>query len=240
MGGAPATTPARLVAAGEAVAVLGPPPRFVGRGGEKLDAALDRFGVHVAGLRVLDAGASTGGFTDCLLQRGAATVVAVDVGRNQLHERLRSDPRVMACERTDLRRLDVAGVGGPFRLVVADLSFVSLANVADALLAACAPGAEMVVLVKPQFEASPAEASKGRGVITDPAIWRRALDGVDAALARRGAAIMAVMVSPLRGADGNVEFPVHVAAPGHPYLTAPEAADLGVAVAAATARTGQP
>ncbi len=235
VGGAPAATPARLVTPGEPLAVRAPRARFVGRGGEKLDAALDRFPIDVAGLRVLDAGASTGGFTDCLLQRGAAAVVAVDVGRNQLHERLRADPRVITRERTDLRRLDLAAVGGPFPLVVADLSFISLVSVADALLAACAPGAELVLLVKPQFEATPQEAARGRGVITDPAIWRRALARVDGALGQRGAAIMAVMASPLRGADGNVEFAVHVAAPGHPNLAASDPVDLGAAVTAARA-----
>lgn len=223
--------------AGEPVVVLGQRPRFAGRGGEKLDAALDRFDIDVAGLRVLDAGASTGGFTDCLLQRGAATVVAVDVGRNQLHERLRADQRVISRERTDLRGLDLATVGGTFRLVVADLSFISLASVAEALLGACAPGAELVMLVKPQFEASSAEVAKGRGVITDPATWLRALVRVDDALAERGAAIMAVMVSPLWGADGNVEFLVHVAAPGHPNLATAGRADLRAAVDSASARS---
>src|SRR5439155_14996809 len=135
----------------EPVEVLGPPPRFVSRGGDKLDAALDRFGVDVAGRRVLDAGASTGGFTDCLLQRGAASVTAVDVGRAQLHERLRADPRVTSLERTDIRSFRTTE---PFPVVVADLSFISLRTVAGALLGDnAASGADVVVLVKPQFEA---------------------------------------------------------------------------------------
>ncbi len=125
---------ARLVDPAEPIVIAGPPPRFVGRGGEKLDAALDRFAVDVSGVVALDAGASTGGFTDCLLQRGAAAVVAVDVGRGQLHERLRRDPRVRSLEQTNVRTATLADLGGePFRVVVADLSFISLRLVAGQL-----------------------------------------------------------------------------------------------------------
>src|SRR5437764_14383786 len=139
VGGAPAEKAARMVDAGEPVELIGPGPRFVSRGGEKLDAALDRFGIDVTGRRALDAGASTGGFTDCLLQRGAAAVTAVDVGRGQLHQRLRGDPRVVVVERTDIRRFRA---DQPFELVVADVSFISLATVASALLDDnAAPGA---------------------------------------------------------------------------------------------------
>ena len=207
--GAPADKPARLVAPDEPVELVGPPPRFVGRGGEKLEAALDRFQIAVEGRRALDAGASTGGFTDCLLQRGARLVVAVDVGRGQLHERLRADPRVEVHERTDIRayRSDE-----PFELVVADLSFISLRTVASALVALAAPGADLVVLVKPQFEAGRVEASKGRGVIRDPEVRQQAVDGVHSAMEEAGAAMMDVMESPLRGADGNVEFLAHLRA----------------------------
>jgi 23S rRNA (cytidine1920-2'-O)/16S rRNA (cytidine1409-2'-O)-methyltransferase len=206
VGGALADKPARLVAPDDPVEVVGPAPRFVGRGGEKLDAALDRFDIVIGGRRALDAGASTGGFTDCLLQRGAARVVAVDVGYGQLHERLRADPRVEVHERTDIRgfRTDE-----PFHLVVADLSFISLRTVAPALTGLAAPGADLVVLVKPQFEAGRAEASKGRGVIRDPEVRQQALDGVRSAMEAAGAAMMDAMESPLRGADGNVEFLVH-------------------------------
>ena len=205
-----------MVGADEPVAVTGPPKRFVSRGGDKLDAALERFGVDVRGRRALDAGASTGGFTDCLLQRGAAGVVAVDVGYGQLHERLRTDERVEARERTNVRSLVL---DEPVDLVVADLSFISLGTVAPALLGAnAAPGADVVLLVKPQFEAGRAEVSKGRGVVRDPAVWRRVLAETRSALEGQGAAMMDVMVSPLKGADGNVEFLVHVrahaAAPG--------------------------
>src|SRR4051812_18567969 len=159
-----------MVDPGEAVEVLGPSPRFVSRGGEKLDAALERFAIDVTGLRALDAGASTGGFTDCLLQRGAAHVVAVDVGYGQLHERLRADPRVTVAERTNIRAFEL---DPPADVVVADLSFISLGAVAPALVGANARvGADVVVLVKPQFEAGRAEVSKGHGVVREPDVWR--------------------------------------------------------------------
>jgi len=206
--GAPATTPHRLVASGEPIRILGPPPRFVGRGGEKLEAALAHFGIDVAGRRALDAGASTGGFTDCLLQRGATSVVALDVGRNQLHERLRVDRRVEHRERTDVR--DVAPEElESFSLVVADLSFISLRSVTGPLLQRATPDADLVLLVKPQFEATQREAARGKGVITDPAIWRRVIADVIGGIVARGAAIMGAMASPVRGADGNVEFFLH-------------------------------
>lgn len=206
--------PARLVAPDEPIEVLGPGPRFVGRGGEKLDAALDRFGIDPSGRRVIDCGASTGGFTDALLQRGARLVVAVDVGYGQLHERLRADPRVDSHERTTIRGLDPTRVGGPADLVVADLSFISLRTVADDICALAARDADLVMLVKPQFEAGRAEASRTRGVITDPEIWRRVLHEVHDTFAQRGATIMGAMTSPLQGADGNVEFLVHLRATG--------------------------
>lgn len=203
VGGAPAAKAARLVAPGEPVEVLGPPPRFVGRGGEKLDAALDRFAIDVTGRSVVDAGASTGGFTDCLLQRGAARVIAVDVGHGQLDARLRADPRVVVRERTNIRDLVLDELAD---LVVADLAFVSLASLAPAL-AHLAP--ELVVLVKPQFEVGRVEASRGRGVIRDPALWGAAVENVKAAFGREGAAMMDVMTSPLTGAQGNREFLAH-------------------------------
>jgi 23S rRNA (cytidine1920-2'-O)/16S rRNA (cytidine1409-2'-O)-methyltransferase len=208
--GAPADKAARLVAPDEAIHVLGPPPRFVGRGGEKLAAALDRFAVPVARRRAYDLGASTGGFTDCLLQRGAESVVAVDVGYGQLHERLRADPRVEVRERTNVRDLHPGDLGAPAGLVVVDLSFISLRTVLPGALALAEPAADAVLLVKPQFEAGRTEAARGRGVITDPAVWGRVLGEVSGALHAAGAAIMGAMASPLRGADGNVEFLLHV------------------------------
>lgn len=137
-------------------------------------------------------------------------MVAVDVGYGQLHERLRGDPRVDLRERTNVRSLDAEAIGGPVDLVVADLSFISLRTVAPALLACAAPGADLVLLVKPQFEAGRAEASRGRGVIRDPEVRLRALEDVSGALASLGAAIMGSMESPLKGADGNVELLLHV------------------------------
>jgi 23S rRNA (cytidine1920-2'-O)/16S rRNA (cytidine1409-2'-O)-methyltransferase len=213
VGGAPADKPARLVAPGDAIEVLGDGPRFVSRGGDKLSAALDRFGIDPSGRRAVDCGASTGGFTDALLQAGAAEVVAIDVGRGQLHERLRSDPRVRSYERTSVRGLDPAAIGGPGSLVVADLSFISLRTVSTDLVGLCEPGGELVLLVKPQFEAGREDASRGRGVITDPAIWERVLHGVHDTLLSQGAAIMGAMASPLLGADGNVEFLLHARGP---------------------------
>ncbi len=209
--GAVAEKASRLVDPGEPISIPGPRSRFVGRGGEKLDAALHRFGIEPEGCRALDAGASTGGFTDCLLQHGATSVCAVDVGRGQIHERLRNDPRVEVHERTDIRALDLADVGGaPFDLVVADLSFISLKSVAASLAGLARAQGDMVVLVKPQFEAGRLEASRGKGVIREPAVWRQAVLGAIAAFDVAGAAMMGVMVSPLRGADGNVEFLVHL------------------------------
>ena len=193
-----------------------PPARFVSRGGEKLAAALDGFGVDVGGRRVLDAGASTGGFTDCVLQRGAASVVAVDVGYGQLHERIRGDARVDVRERVNVRYLTPADVDPPADVVVADLSFISLRTVAAALLAVARPGADLVLLVKPQFEAGREEASKGKGVIRDPEVRAEALAAVADHLEQLGATIMGSMVSPLRGADGNVELLLHAVAPARP------------------------
>jgi 23S rRNA (cytidine1920-2'-O)/16S rRNA (cytidine1409-2'-O)-methyltransferase len=190
--------------------VVGPGPRFVGRGGEKLDAAFERFAVPVAGRRALDAGASTGGFTDCLLQRGADEVVAVDVGYGQLHERLRADPRVDVRERTNVRSLDREALGGPVDLVVADLSFISLRTVLPVLVPLVEPGGDLVVLVKPQFEAGRREAARGSGVIREPEVWRRVLEEVATAAAESGADRMDEMESPLTGADGNVEFLLHL------------------------------
>jgi len=234
VGGAAAERPSRLVGAGEALRVLADPPPFVSRAGAKLAAALDHFAVDPAGRRALDAGASTGGFTDCLLQRGAAAVLAVDVGRGQLHERLRADPRVELHERTNVRHF---AADPPVDLVVADLSFISLRTVAPALLGPGArPGADAVVLVKPQFEAGRAEASRGKGVIADPAVWLAALAGVAAAARGAGAAMMGAMVSPVTGADGNVEFLLHLMA--HTPAAAGRPVDLAAVVAGALDRAG--
>lgn len=204
--GAVAQKAARLVLPGDALELAGPPARYVSRGGEKLEGALAAFGLDVAGWRCCDVGASTGGFTDCLLQRGAAEVVAVDVGRAQMHERLANDSRVTLYERTDIRDVDPAGVGGPFDLVTVDVSFISLASVMACLAGLAAPGAAVVVLVKPQFEVGRREASRGRGVIRDPEQWQAALNRVLDAATTAGLAPQAAVPSALKGAQGNVEF----------------------------------
>jgi 23S rRNA (cytidine1920-2'-O)/16S rRNA (cytidine1409-2'-O)-methyltransferase len=207
VGGAPADKPARLVGPDEPL-VVATPAAWVSRGGQKLDAALEHWAIDVAGNVALDAGASTGGFTDVLLARGARAVHAVDVGRAQLHDRLRRDPRVIVHDRTNIRTADVASLGGePFEVVVADLSFISLRTVMPNLCGAlAAEGATVVLLVKPQFEAGRQVVSAGRGVVRDPAAWAAALVGVGRAAGAAGAAIMGAMPSPITGADGNAEF----------------------------------
>jgi 23S rRNA (cytidine1920-2'-O)/16S rRNA (cytidine1409-2'-O)-methyltransferase len=214
--GSVADKPARQVAAGDQLLIAGPPARFVGRGGLKLDHALDVFAIDVMGLRALDAGASTGGFTDCLLQRGAAQVVAVDVGHGQLHERLRDDARVVNLERTNLRELTPASIGGPVDIAVGDLSFISLRLVIPPLVSVCQPGASMVLLVKPQFEAGRVEVSRGRGVISDPEIWHRVQGEIEQALTAARCAVAGWTDSPITGADGNREFLVHATTPVRP------------------------
>ena len=182
------------------------PPRFVSRGGEKLDHALEAFAVEVAGRDALDVGASTGGFTDALLQRGAARVIALDVGYGQLHPRIRNDPRVSVLERTNVRALAEL----PFapQLVVCDVSFVSVRKALPPALALAARGWEAVVLVKPQFEAGRAEAP--RGVVRDPHVWRRVLREVAAGTPGWGAQVTGVVDSGLPGPKGNREFFLHL------------------------------
>jgi 23S rRNA (cytidine1920-2'-O)/16S rRNA (cytidine1409-2'-O)-methyltransferase len=213
--GAVADKPARLVAPSDPVELRADPPRFVGRGGLKLEAALERFDLDVDGLRVLDVGASTGGFTDCLLGAGAREVVAVDVGHGQLHEHLRADPRVVVRESTDIRVVDLDHLGGrPVDAAVADLSFISLKAVVAGLLDLVHENGPVVLLVKPQFEAGRVEASRGRGVIRDPAVHRRCLSEVAASLERAGADVSAAMASPVLGRSGNREFFLLARRPG--------------------------
>jgi 23S rRNA (cytidine1920-2'-O)/16S rRNA (cytidine1409-2'-O)-methyltransferase len=207
VGGLPATTPARQVDAAEPIVVADQPNGdvYVSRGGTKLAGALDAFALDVAGRRAVDVGASTGGFTDCLLQRGAAHVVTIDVGRGQLAWSLRNDARVTVMERTNVRELQVGAVDPPGDVCVADLSFISLRSVAPNLLALSAPGAEFVLLVKPQFEAGRARLGKG-GIVRDPAVHQAVLREVVAGLNGQGLGVVALVASSLRGADGNVEF----------------------------------
>ncbi len=185
------------------------PPRFVSRGGEKLAAALEKFALDPRGAHVLDVGASTGGFTDCLLQAGAADAVCVDVGRAQLHAKLRADPRVTNLEKLNARHLSPADLPrSEFDVVVMDLSFISLKSVLPAVWTCLRAGGTLVALVKPQFEAGKAEVDKGRGVIRDAAVQDAVLAGVrDFALEKLpGARLIGTMDSPITGADGNREF----------------------------------
>jgi len=182
------------------------PPPFVSRGGEKLANALDAFRVDATDADCLDVGASTGGFTDCLLQRGAARVVALDVGRGQLHPKLRADPRVTVIERTNARTLESL----PFApaLVTCDVSFISARVVLPPVLALAAPGWQAVVLVKPQFEAVRGEVRKG--VVRDAEVQRRVLREVSTAVSALGASVAGVVDSGLPGPKGNREFFLHL------------------------------
>ncbi|MBI3884872.1 MAG: TlyA family RNA methyltransferase [Opitutae bacterium] len=185
------------------------PPRFVSRGGEKLAAFLEKFPVALAGAHVLDVGASTGGFTDCALQAGAASSTCVDVGHGQLHDKLRRDPRVTNLEQTNARHLQPGQLPrASYDAVVMDLSFISLKTVLPAVWPLLRAGGSLVALVKPQFEAGKAEADRGHGVIRDDAVRARTLDEVrDFALRELpGAAVLGEMDSPVHGADGNREF----------------------------------
>ena len=191
------------------------PPRFVSRGGEKLDHALDALGVDPAGRDCLDVGASTGGFTDVLLQRGAARVIALDVGYGQLHPRIRDEPRVTVLERTNVR--ETRELSFAPELVVCDVSFVSVRKALPAALAVAAPGWEAVVLVKPQFEAARGEAP--RGVVRDREVWRRVLREVAGDAPGWGAQVAGVVDSGLPGPKGNREFFLHLVQrerPEHP------------------------
>ena len=208
VGGRPAFGGTHLVAPEEPIAVERAGEPYASRGGRKLEAALDRLAVNPAGRRALDAGAGTGGFTDVLLARGAAHVVAADVGYGQLAWRLRTDPRVTVLERVNVRALDPASLPYAAELIVADLSFISLASVLPALSRVAAEGADLVLLVKPQFEASPGDVGPG-GVVRDPATWRRAIGRVVEASSSAGAGPLAVVPSAVRGPAGNVEFFLH-------------------------------
>ncbi|HVZ65592.1 MAG TPA: TlyA family RNA methyltransferase [Lacunisphaera sp.] len=185
------------------------PPRFVGRGGEKLAAYLERFPLDLAGRHVLDVGASTGGFTDCVLQAGAASVTCVDVGFGQLHEKLRRDPRVTNLERVNARHLHPGELPrAAYDIIVMDLSFISLRVVLPAVWPFLAPGGTLIALVKPQFEAGKAEVDRGGGVIRDDAVRERVRAEVRGfALAELpGVALAGEMECPVHGADGNREF----------------------------------
>jgi 23S rRNA (cytidine1920-2'-O)/16S rRNA (cytidine1409-2'-O)-methyltransferase len=186
--------------------------QFVSRGGIKLEAALSGFGIDVRNKRALDAGASTGGFTDCLLQRGAKQVVAIDVGKSQMHERIASNDRVVVIDGFNVRQLlddtqDLpVSLRNDFNLVVADLSFISLKSVSQALTARISRDGDLVMLVKPQFEATKLEVDKSKGVIADQAIRDRVIEEVNESFAALGWAVHGCIESPIHGAEGNVEY----------------------------------
>jgi len=185
------------------------PPRFVSRGGEKLEGFLDQFKIDVTGLRHLDVGASTGGFTDCCLQRGTISATCIDVGRAQMHNQLIQDQRVTNIEKTNARYLKIGDL--PFDnypLIVMDLSFISLTKVLPAVWQFLAPEGRLIALVKPQFEAEKREVDAGRGIIRDDAIQQRILASIQSFALEQliGATLIGTMDSPIKGTDGNREF----------------------------------
>lgn len=202
--GTPLPKPATLVDPATAVRMVGHEPGYVSRGGLKLEAAIREFRVAVAGRRAVDVGASTGGFTHCLLEHGASRVVAVDVGYGQLHLRMRDDPRVTVVERTNIRHADPAALGAPFDLVVADVSFISLRTIAHVLAELGNDGSDYLLLVKPQFEAARGAVDR-RGVIRDHTTRAGAVIDTITGLATAGLGAVAVTPSPIEGANGNRE-----------------------------------
>jgi len=196
---------------------------FVSRGGLKLAGALDRWSIDPSGLVCFDAGSSTGGFTDCLLQHGAAKVFAVDVGTNQLHWKLRSDPRVVSMEQVNLRTWDPSCISERCRLLVADLSFISLRLAIPPVLPSLVPGAEAVLLVKPQFEAGRDDVGAG-GIVRDSAVHRRVLVDTWTFFAGTELRPQALAISPIKGGEGNTEFLMRLKLGG-------EAGELGAALA---------
>lgn len=180
-------------------------PKYVSRAGYKLEKALDHFAIDVHGLVALDAGLSTGGFTDCLLQRGIAKVYGVDVGYGQVHEKIRQDARVVVLERTNLRHLELATLGQQVDLVTLDLSFISILKVMDAVTNVLKSGGKLVTLIKPQFEAEKHQIGKG-GIIQDAAIHAEVLDRVTKGIIDHGYLLLGVTESPILGSEGNKEF----------------------------------
>jgi 23S rRNA (cytidine1920-2'-O)/16S rRNA (cytidine1409-2'-O)-methyltransferase len=210
--GAPVTKAGALVAAGAEIS-LKPAPAYVSRGGEKLAGALEHFGVDPAGKFCLDAGASTGGFTQVLLRRGASKVYAVDVGYGQLDQSLRQDPRVAVLERTNIRFLPKEAVPEPIDLATLDLSFISLTLVLPKILEFLAPGGEILALVKPQFEVGKGKVGKG-GVVRDPELQREAVEKVALAAMAMSLEVSPPFPSPLKGPKGNQEYFLLLISPG--------------------------
>lgn len=216
----------RLDKAGQPVAeetpleVRGQPHPYVSRGGLKLERALDHFAIPVAGRTALDVGASTGGFTDCLLQRGAAKVYAVDVGTNQLAWKLRTDPRVVSMEKTNIRDVTRVVIPQPVDLIVCDASFIGLRTALPAALALAAPGAHLAALIKPQFEVGKGRVGKG-GIVRDPALHDEVRTTISAWLGEQpGWMVLGTTDSPIEGAEGNKEFLI-AGVFGEPVFSAP-------------------
>jgi 23S rRNA (cytidine1920-2'-O)/16S rRNA (cytidine1409-2'-O)-methyltransferase len=205
----PVTKAGSLVAEEATLRLRGEPLPYVSRGGLKLAHALTEFHLDPSGWVCFDAGSSTGGFTDCLLQRGASKVYAVDVGTNQLHWKLRSDPRVMSMEQVNLRLWDPARINEPCRLLVADLSFISLRLAILPILPSLAPGADAVLLVKPQFEAGRDDVGAG-GIVRDPAVHARVQKEIWDFFAATPLKPLAQCESPILGGEGNKEFLLHL------------------------------
>ncbi|MFQ5848389.1 MAG: TlyA family RNA methyltransferase [Candidatus Methylomirabilales bacterium] len=201
--------PGALILPGAAVTIVGPKHPYVGRGGVKLRAALDTFGISVKDKLCIDVGAGTGGFTDCLLQAGAARVIALDVGHGHFHERLRHDPRVLLQERVNVRHLTPGHVPEPPDLVVIDVAFISLTLVIPVVAALLAPSGGIVALIKPQFEVGKGEVGKG-GVVRDPHKQGAAIRRVTRAACGLGMVVRGLCASPIAGAKGNREFFVHL------------------------------
>ncbi|MDI3280654.1 MAG: TlyA family RNA methyltransferase [Bacillota bacterium] len=211
--GRPVTKPGEMVEEGAELVLRGEACPYVSRGGLKLEWALDAFRVSVEGRVALDVGAATGGFTDCLLRRGAKLVYAVDVGYGQLAWKLRQDPRVVVKERTNIRYLQARDLPLPPTLAVIDASFISLEKFLGHVLTLLSPPREVVALVKPQFEAGREQVGK-KGVVRDPAVHRQVLQKVVALAEREGCTVQGLTYSPLLGPEGNIEFFLHLAAPG--------------------------
>jgi 23S rRNA (cytidine1920-2'-O)/16S rRNA (cytidine1409-2'-O)-methyltransferase len=207
-----AEKPGQLAAADSSINI-GQPQQFVGRGGLKMEAALDQFHINVAGKVCLDVGSSTGGFTDCLLQRGAARVHAVDVGTNQLDWRLRSDPRVVVHEQLNARYLKFEDIGELADIAVCDVSFISVALIVPVIPPLLRDNAEMVILVKPQFEVGRGEVGKG-GIVRDPGLHAAVCQKIES-LVRELGFQTAIIDSPILGAEGNREFLLHASNRGN-------------------------
>jgi 23S rRNA (cytidine1920-2'-O)/16S rRNA (cytidine1409-2'-O)-methyltransferase len=205
----------------DAVFSIAERPRYVSRGGDKLAGALAVFGVGVCGRRAIDVGASTGGFTDCLLKHGAASVVALDVGYGQLAWSLRNDPRVRVVERTNVRAADPEALGAPFDMVVCDVSFISAKTVLPHLVALLGEPGDLLLLVKPQFEAGKGRVGK-KGVVKDPAVHLEVLEGTAAAVSVHGLVVRGMSFSPITGPEGNIEFWLWAARGGAPANVTPQ------------------